>query len=117
MQKQLDKAQLQLTECRAQIRDLKLQLSDAGDCKVSMTACMLYGLRFVIDYIFRFVQHVCITVDFVGKSEENRRPRKASRRVGDVADAFFAESYRAQRTSMVESCLEFWKSEYYSNCV
>lgn len=35
LQKQLDKTQLQLTECRAQIRDLKLQLSDAGDCKVS----------------------------------------------------------------------------------
>jgi len=39
LQKQLDKAQLQLTECRAQIRDLKLQLSDAGDCKVSITPC------------------------------------------------------------------------------
>lgn len=35
LQKQLDKVQLQLTESRAQIRDLKLQLSDAGDCKVS----------------------------------------------------------------------------------
>lgn len=40
LQKQLDKVQLQLTESRAQIRDLKLQLSDAGDCKVSNS--MLY---------------------------------------------------------------------------
>lgn len=39
LQKQLDKTQLQLTECRAQIRDLKLQLSDAGDCKVSENRC------------------------------------------------------------------------------
>lgn len=36
LQKQLDKVQLQFTESKAQIRDLKLQLSDAGDCKVSV---------------------------------------------------------------------------------
>jgi len=50
-------------------------------------------------------------VDFVGKSEENRRSREASRRIGDVADAFFTESYCAQRTSMIEFCLEITFSE------
>lgn len=49
LQKQLDKAQLQLTECRAQIRDLKLQLSDAGDCKVSITLC--HGVCIIIHRI------------------------------------------------------------------
>jgi len=47
LQKQLDKAQLQLTECRTQIRDLKLQLSDAGDCKVSITPYAFHRIIFI----------------------------------------------------------------------
>lgn len=41
-------------------------------------------------------------VDFVGKSEENRRPREETSRIGNVAHAFFAKSHRAQRTSTIK---------------
>lgn len=93
LQKQLDKTTLQLTESRSQIRDLKLQLSDAGDCKVSNALSRRHGNLKPWKFI-----HVLTSVNFVGKGKENRRSREAPRRIGNVANAFFAKSHRAQRT-------------------
>lgn len=111
LQKQLDKSQLQLTESRAQIRDLKLQLSDAGDCKVSnyrLTPVFVF-----LNYIL-FKIYAC-TVDFVGKSEENRWPREASSRIRDVANAFLTKSHSAQRTSTIAKKKNVFTSYLYIN--